>query len=272
FESKLHQNLCNHVFGKHENCGIFCKKNNIETDNKDYSVMQSSGLLNAIQNEIGRTLVACSKTLIWNATNNPAETFMSQLCKISGGKRIDFSKSGGFNRRADIAALAFQSPAQQFHKKAYKIIAKKSPSTPLTKFISKRRNRYLKQIQRKKWFPNPQKIKIKKKCKQILTMGRMLKDQMPVQIYDNLMENHLSKLKVQNIYDLESKTRGQASSERWRYERSLRLSSSFSKKLLAGKNLLRVRSLCCALCMGRDLCNAAMKYGLANEEIAPEAV
>ncbi|GFT61205.1 yqaJ domain-containing protein [Trichonephila clavipes] len=153
FESKLHQNLCNHVFGKHENCGIFCKKNNIETDNTDYSVLQSSGLLNAIQNEIGRTLVACSTTLIWNATNNPAETFMSQLCKISGGKRIDFSKSGGFNRRADIAALAFQSPAQQFHEKAYKIIAKKSPSTPL---------RYRKQIQRKKLFPNPQKLKLKR--------------------------------------------------------------------------------------------------------------
>ncbi|GFT72791.1 uncharacterized protein TNCV_406821 [Trichonephila clavipes] len=49
----------NHVFGKHDNCGFFCKKNNIETDNTDYSVMQSSGLLNAIQYEIGRTLVAC---------------------------------------------------------------------------------------------------------------------------------------------------------------------------------------------------------------------
>ncbi|GFU65287.1 yqaJ domain-containing protein [Trichonephila clavipes] len=128
------RNIPNHVFGKHDNCGIFCKNNNIETDNTDYSVMHSSGLLNAIQYEIGRTLVACSNTLIWNATNNPAETFMSQLCKISGGKRIDFSKSGGFNRRADIVVLAFQSPAQQFHEKAYKIIAKKSPSTPLTKF------------------------------------------------------------------------------------------------------------------------------------------
>ncbi|GFW76963.1 uncharacterized protein TNCV_2593441 [Trichonephila clavipes] len=81
----------------------FFVKKNIETDNTDYSVMQSSGLLNAIQYEIGRTLVACSNTLIWNATNNPAETFTSQLCKISRGKRIDFSKSGGFNRRADIA-------------------------------------------------------------------------------------------------------------------------------------------------------------------------
>ncbi|GFQ91032.1 uncharacterized protein TNCT_626611 [Trichonephila clavata] len=65
------RNVPNHVFGKHYNCGIFCKRKNIETDNTDYSVMQSSGLLNAIQYEIGKTLVACSNTLIWNATNNP---------------------------------------------------------------------------------------------------------------------------------------------------------------------------------------------------------
>ncbi|GFX29936.1 yqaJ domain-containing protein [Trichonephila clavipes] len=82
------------------------------------------------------------------------------------------------------------------------------------------------------------------------------------------MENHPSKLKVQNIYDLESETRGQASSERWRYERSLRLSSSFSKKLLAGKKSTPCSKLVMRIVYGRDLCNAAMKYGLANEEIA----
>ncbi|GFW58341.1 yqaJ domain-containing protein [Trichonephila clavipes] len=86
-------------------------------------------------------------------------------------------------------------------------------------------------------------------------------------IYDNLMENHLSKLKVQNIYDLESETRGQASSERWRYERSLRL-SSFSKKLLLQKKSTPCSKLVMRIVYGRDLCNAAMKYGLANEEIA----
>ncbi|GFW18624.1 yqaJ domain-containing protein [Trichonephila clavipes] len=80
------------------------------------------------------------------------------------------------------------------------------------------------------------------------------------------MENHLSKLKVQNIYDLESKTRGQASSERWRYERSSRLSSSFFKEIACRK-----KSTPCSKLVMRivyDLCNAAMKYGLANEEIA----
>ncbi|GFY08612.1 yqaJ domain-containing protein [Trichonephila clavipes] len=81
------------------------------------------------------------------------------------------------------------------------------------------------------------------------------------------MENHLSKLKVQNIYDLESETRGQASSERWRYERSLRL-SSFFKEIACRKKSTPCSKLVMRIVYGRDLCNAAMKYGLANEEIA----
>ncbi|GFW45794.1 yqaJ domain-containing protein [Trichonephila clavipes] len=81
------------------------------------------------------------------------------------------------------------------------------------------------------------------------------------------MENHLSKLKVQNIYDLESETRGQASFERWRYERSLRL-SSFFKEIACRKKSTPCSKLVMRIVYGRDLCNAAMKYGLANEEIA----
>ncbi|GFX78856.1 yqaJ domain-containing protein [Trichonephila clavipes] len=82
------------------------------------------------------------------------------------------------------------------------------------------------------------------------------------------MENHLSKLKVQNIYDLESETRGQASSERWRYERSLRLSSFFQRNCLQEKIYSVFSKLVMRIVYGRDLCNTAMKYGLANEEIA----
>ncbi|GFR31483.1 yqaJ domain-containing protein [Trichonephila clavata] len=184
------RNVPNHVFGKHENCGIFCKRN-IEIDNTDCSVMQSSGLMNAIQYEIGKTLVACSNNLIGNATNNPAETFMSQLCKLSRGKRINFSKSGGFNRRANIAVLAFQSPAQQFHEKACKRIAKKSPSTSLTKFLSCRRNRYLKQIQRRKLFPNSKKLKSRQYATDYNYGENVDRPDVPKQIYDNLTENHL---------------------------------------------------------------------------------
>ncbi|GFU31448.1 yqaJ domain-containing protein [Nephila pilipes] len=194
-----------------------------------------TGLLHAIQYEIGRTLVACSNTLIWNATNNPAETYMSQLCKISGGKRINFSKAGGFNRRANIAVLAFQNPAQQYHGKAYKMIANKSPSTPLNKFLLTRRNKYLKRLQRKKLFPNIKKFRPKQNTGDCNYGDSVEKPDMPTEIFESMTENLLSKLKVQNNSDVEFETRGQTTSERWRYERSLRLSSSFFKEVACRK-------------------------------------
>ncbi|CAL1267437.1 unnamed protein product [Larinioides sclopetarius] len=107
------RNLPNHVFGEHNKCKETCERKNLEPDKIVYPLMRSSGLLHAIESEIGRILVACSNTLIWNATNNPAENYMSQVCKLSGGKRIDFSKSSGFKHRSTIAVLEFQSPAQQ---------------------------------------------------------------------------------------------------------------------------------------------------------------
>ncbi|CAL1289267.1 unnamed protein product [Larinioides sclopetarius] len=107
------RNVPNHVFGEHNKCKETCERKNLEPDKIVYPLMRSSGLLHAIESEIGRILVACSNTLIWNATNNPAENYMSQVCKLSGGKRIDFSKSSGFKHRSTIAVLEFQSPAQQ---------------------------------------------------------------------------------------------------------------------------------------------------------------
>ncbi|GFU23841.1 yqaJ domain-containing protein [Nephila pilipes] len=192
------------------------------------------GARNVIK-EIGRTLVACSNTLIWNATNNPAETYLSQLCKISGGKRINFSKAGGFNRRANIAVLAFHNLAQQYHGKAYKMIANKSPSTPLNRFLLIRRNKYLKRLQRKKLFPNIKKFQPKQNKGDCNYGDSVEKPDMPTEIFESMAENLLSKLKMQNNFDVEFEIRGQTTSERWRYERSLRLSSSFCKEVACRK-------------------------------------
>ncbi|GBO11113.1 hypothetical protein AVEN_9182-1 [Araneus ventricosus] len=148
------RNVPNHVLREHNKCKETCKRKDLESDEIVYPLMRSSGLLHAIESEIGRILVACSNTLIWNATNNPSENYMSQVCKVSGGKRIDFSKSSGFNNRSTIAALAFQSPAQKWYKEYYKSLTKKSPTISLQMFCAVRRNRYLKRLKRRKLFQN----------------------------------------------------------------------------------------------------------------------
>ncbi|GFS58708.1 yqaJ domain-containing protein [Nephila pilipes] len=212
--------------------------------------------------------LSCSNTLIWNATNNPAETYMSQLCKVSGGKRINFSKAGGFNRRANIAVLSFQNPAQQYHGKAYKMIANKSPRTPLNKFLLTRRNKYLKRLQRRKLFPNIKKFQPKQYTGDCNYGDSVEKPDMPTEIFESMAENLLSKLKVQNNSDVEFETKGQTTSERWRYERSLRLSSSFFKEVACRKASTPCSKLVKRIVYGTEFCTAAMKYGLVNEEIA----
>ncbi|GFU17005.1 yqaJ domain-containing protein [Trichonephila clavipes] len=63
-------------------------------------------------------------------------------------------------------------------------------------------------------------------------------------------------------YILQEAKLGQASSERWRYERSLRL--IFFKEIACRKKSTPCSKLVMRIVYGRDLCNAAMKYGLAN--------
>ncbi|GFR09307.1 uncharacterized protein TNCT_24361 [Trichonephila clavata] len=102
------------MFGKHDKCNSSCNEKSEPSNSDVFNVITCSGMLNAIHYELDRTLVSCCDTLLWNSTNNLAESFMNQFCKTSGGKRVDHSKAGSIVRRAKIAALSFQSPAQQW--------------------------------------------------------------------------------------------------------------------------------------------------------------
>ncbi|GFW27395.1 uncharacterized protein TNCV_590881 [Trichonephila clavipes] len=120
-------------------------------------------MLNAIHYELDRTVVSCCDTLLWNPANNLAESFMSQFCKTSGGKRVDHSKAGSLERRAKIAALAFQSPAQQWITNVNKVITGKSPKSSMQKFLTARRNERDTRIRRRRLFQNEKNQNSKRK-------------------------------------------------------------------------------------------------------------
>lgn len=50
-----------------------------DTDLPMYKIMDDPGMLSCISAEV-RTLDSCAQSLVYNATNNPAEFFMSQFC------------------------------------------------------------------------------------------------------------------------------------------------------------------------------------------------
>lgn len=99
-----------HEFRKHALCIDFCKWKT-EAELPIYKIINDTGMLSCIIEEV-RTLVSCANSLIYNTTNNPAECYMSQICKTLGGKRVDFSKGHSIKRRANIAVLAYQMPGK----------------------------------------------------------------------------------------------------------------------------------------------------------------
>lgn len=265
-----------HVFGKHGNCGSFCNRKDSDPDESVFDQMSSSGMLRAIEDEIVRILISCSNTLIWNATNNPAEGFMSQLCKTSGGKRVDFSKGGSFGRRANIAVIAYQTPAQQWHKNVHSAIAKSSPRTPMRRFLESRQKRHVKRINRRKLFDTEKIARRRRKATFISREGdcnyglHAQKPDVSSEVFRTLLENHMKSLQVVKVDDLEAVTRGQFSSERWRLERSKRISSSNFKEIVCRRQTTKCANLVKRIVYGGITSTAAMKYGCSQEGVALE--
>ncbi|GBN86558.1 hypothetical protein AVEN_157982-1 [Araneus ventricosus] len=85
------------------------------------------------------------------------------------------------------------------------------------------------------------------------------------EMFDILVQNHFSRLKVNDCTDLEPETRGQSFSERCRQERALRISSSIFKEIACGRSSTPCSKLVKRIVYRNNVSILAMKYGLANE-------
>lgn len=262
-----------HVFGKHQDCGTFCKRKTCDSEQSVFDFMQDTGMYSAIMDEIRRVLISCCHTLVYNLTNNPAEIYMSQLSKTIGGKRIDFAKGGSIKRRANIAALAFQSPGQRWQRSANKAMTGRSPGTPLRKFLKRRQNIYLKQLKRRKLFAS----KRKRPRKHIPRGGDgnygdepMVPDLTPEILALKTVE-HLASINVKTSDALEEITREQSNSENWLYERSKRISSTFFKDVADRRTTTLSANLVKRIIYREKVSTKAIEYGRANEARAIKA-
>ena len=79
--------------------------------------LEHYGLLDKIRN-VMNTLSISAESLVQHMTNNAAELFNSVICKVIGGKRIDFGKRGSYNARIYAAVLQFNT--QQMLTELYK--------------------------------------------------------------------------------------------------------------------------------------------------------
>lgn len=270
--SKLSAELLNgpaHVFGKHDSCSDFCTRKEFDSDVPIFQIMSDAGIYSAIIKEIQRILVSCCHTLIFNCTNNSAENYMSQFCKTIGGKRIDFSKGSSIKRRADIAAVAYQNPAQKWQHQALKALTGRSPGTPHNKFVSRRLKCHIRRLNKRKLF-----APIRRKKAHIKRGGDENYGEKPdiPDLDEHSMKlkssAHMSFIKVSCRDELEHSTRGQASCEKWRFERSKRIASSFFKDVATRKPTTLCANLVKRILYRDTVSTKAMEYGKANESIA----
>lgn len=262
-----------HVFGRHINCGSFCTRKESDPADEVIGIMEVNGLLSAVENKVNTLLTCHAGTLIYNATNNPAEQYMSQLAKTIGGKRVDHSRAGGINRRSNIAALAFQDPGQGWHAGVHREMVGVSPPTPLKKMISKRKHAHERNTAaRRLRYDGTKKRKLNPAHTHIGSGGdQHYGDKAAVpDISDEEMkeqkEHFLGKLAVKQRDDKEQATLGQAENDLWTEERGIRLSSTHFKRVACRKPCTRTHNMVKGILYGdQNLRTAAMQHGIDSE-------
>lgn len=127
------ENSISHVFGDHSQCAkYFCSGEKPNECNLIPS-MKECGLHNDIMSHANR-LILNSRSLIKNMTNNNAECFNSVIAKFISGKRIDFSKRGGYSLRCQAAGISFNKGADYYHV-LHQALTGRSPRTYMKKYI-----------------------------------------------------------------------------------------------------------------------------------------
>lgn len=113
------------MLGRHLNCRpSYCKRNN-DTETDLVPIMESANFMVEINSLVDR-VVRKSDRLVYNTTTNNAENFMSLVSKCNGGKRINFTKNGSFQRRV-LAASQNYSNGPTWHYSPWKKMIGKSP-------------------------------------------------------------------------------------------------------------------------------------------------
>ncbi len=113
--------------------GMDCNTNDVN----NVKLLVKAGMMNFIDEAMLR-LTSMSNSLIYK-TNNPDETFINNIAKTTGGKRIDFSRSGNYKRRVKVAGFSYNQPGQVWHKGLMKKRYNGKLTSPMNRLLHKRR-------------------------------------------------------------------------------------------------------------------------------------
>lgn len=260
-----------HIFGQHDNCdSYYCKDEKVKEKN-EVPLLLKSGLFYRLQ-EIVQTLADQSRSLIYDVSNNSAESFNSVIAKFIGGKRINFCKKKSYETRCNAAVLSYSTPFPRA--KLHKVMYRSSPGK-YSKLFDKKRSaartateKHRMKFRRTKLFSSTQ---VSGKDKNYGINAE--KPDMDDKLFEEKKEAFFKNLQLseEECKKIEADTKEQRDSALWMHERRKRLTASFFGQIC---NKLPYTSCGNTIkdILYRHFDNSSMKYGRMHEKDAIESI
>ncbi|XP_054259250.1 uncharacterized protein LOC128983994 [Macrosteles quadrilineatus] len=265
---KLRQAITNsldHVFGNHERCEEFCVRK--ESGEENVIMQLDHDFLNKLRTVIGNVASKC-QSLVFNETTNLAERYMGYVAKFTGGKRLNLTTGGSYQRRCMGAALAHSS-GPSWHLSPWRKFSSRSPGSYFKRKILMREKRnYRRRLYLEK---NPPKRKRRQGG------GEYDSEYGPLAVNPDIEESEMVS-KCSTFLDelrkdvhsgnnnIERSTIGQHTNPLWREKRINRLTASRFGSVAKRKPHTDCHNMVKSILIQRQLNTDAVAYGRDNEE------
>lgn len=260
------QNGPNHVFSDHSKCQpYFCKRASVGEQNlverlKIHGVWQNIMAANAFLCNFAYSLLQC-------VTSNIVESYNAKVCKMVGGKRVNFVQRNSYSARSELSALSMNE-AEEVHRRIHKRLALGHSPGVHAKLLASRRCR--KRSRPRKSLFREKKSKRNLDYRADRDYGDVpdldLDEQELCQRQTSFMKSLA--LDSESRAKLEYESRGQSSSELWKQERRKRLTASNFGRICKMKPTTPCQKTVEQLLYKEFSGTNATRYGLENERTA----
>lgn len=262
-----------HVLGSHKNCRpAYCTRSNTE-ENNNVPLMESGKIMSEIIAIVDKVTRKADR-LVFNTTTNIAENFMSLVAKFNGGKRVNFTRTGSYQRRV-LGATQVHSRGQSWHLSPWKKLAGKSPGKFFKKNVLRRIAMSTLKSKHKK--QNTFRCRISRDKISVnhdFDYGPdaagldMTEEDFKMNFSKKLEELRIDASTTEAIANLEKNTIGQHDNVHWHEARKNRLTASNFGSVISRKSTTPCHNLFKSLLYTKNIISKHLEFGRQNEKVA----
>lgn len=262
-----------HVLGSHKNCRpTYCTRSNMnEKDN--VPLMESGKIMSEILAIVDKVTRKADR-LVFNTTTNIAENFMSLVAKFTGGKRVNYTKTGSYQRRV-LGATQVHSRGQSWHLSPWKKLSGKSPG----EFFKKNLTRRIAMTTLNSKYKKQKKIRFKVSGGDKSTVNHdfdygpdaagldMTKEDFKFNVNKKLEELKKHSFSTETIEQLQKNTIGQHDNVVWHEAKKNRLTASNFGTVICRKSTTSCHNLVKTLLYSKNIISKHIEFGRQNEKV-----